>query len=170
MKTIAIMLLSLALGQTPGIVGTVETTFDKQANFAAFHTYTWIAGYNAERDDAHKAIIAACEAEMTKLGFKKAAAGTPADVSLAYYTVKATYVDAKALDTPQPNGGNGGLPNAALGRLVVIMRRGASRTEQLWSASTREFVDPDPTKVTPTIQAATAKIFATYPGATPKKP
>ena|SRR6187399_507704 len=170
MKTIAIVLLSLALGQTPGIVGTVETTFDKKANFAAFRTYNWISGYNAERADAHKAILAAFEAEMTKLGFTKVEAGAKADVNLAYYTVKATYVDAKALDTPQPNAGTGGLPNAALGRLVVIMRAGASRTEQLWSASTREFIDPDPAKVTPTIQAATAKLFATYPGLAPKKP
>ena len=87
MTSIGILLLSLALGQVDGVVGKVETTFDKKANFASFRTYSWGPGYNAARADVHKMIVAACEAEMLKSGFTKVPTG--ADVTLAYYTVSA---------------------------------------------------------------------------------
>jgi hypothetical protein len=52
---------------------------------------------------------------------------------------------------------------------VVIMREGTSTTHQLWSASTRELVDPDPAKLPDTIRSATARLFNTYPGRAPKR-
>ena len=168
MKTIGIILAALALGQSSEVVGKVETTFDKKANFAALRTYSWAPGYNAQRADAHKMIVAACEAEMVKSGFTRVETG--ADVTIAYYTVTSTYVDVKALDKAQKAGAPGGTaPRSSVGRLVVIMRAGSSMTQQLWSASTREFVDPDPVKLDDTIRHAAAQLFDTYPGRKPKR-
>jgi hypothetical protein len=36
--------------------------------------------------------------------------------------------------------------------------------QPLWSAATREYLDPDRAKLGATIQAVTARLFATYPG------
>ena len=167
MTSIGILLLSLALGQVSEVVGKVETTFDKKANFASFRTYSWAPGYNAARADVHKMIVAACEAEMTKSGFKQVPVG--ADVTLAYYTVSATYGDPKALDKAQREGSDATPPRGTVGRLVVIMRSGTLPTQQLWSASTRELIDPDPAKLPDTIKNATARLFETYPGRTVKR-
>jgi hypothetical protein len=72
-------------------------------------------------------IVAACEVEMTGLGFTKVGSG--ADVTRGYYTVARHDVDPKALDKIPP----GGAPTKIVGRLVVIMRSTVS-TEQLWTA------------------------------------
>ena len=42
------------------------------------------------------------------------------------------------------------------------MRSAASRQE-VWSAATRELLNPDPAKMSATIQAVTARLFETYP-------
>src|SRR5262245_27262569 len=92
----ALMLLLLS----PQKIGEVETHYDKKANFSAFHTYAWAKGHDAFDPEAHKAIIAAFEQQMTALGFKKAdAAG--ADVFLTYHTVRGSEVDLKTLDKLQ---------------------------------------------------------------------
>ena len=54
MKIMGLVLFSLVLaaqgaqvGAQGSQVGRVETTFDKKANFGAFRTYSWLAGYKA---------------------------------------------------------------------------------------------------------------------------
>jgi len=162
MKIIGLMLVSLLFAQQGATVGKVESKFDKKVNFAALHTYTWGAGLHADNPDVAAAIVAACEAEMNVLGLTKATAG--ADATLSYYTVRSTEVDLKALDKLQKEGRGGPAPTKTLGRLVVVMRSGATPFEQLWWASTREFVDPDPARLTDTVRSATARLFETYPG------
>ena len=168
MNGIGIVLLGLLLAAQSDVTGKVETTFDKKVNFAPLRTYTWSAGYNAYNPEAHKMIVAAFEAEMAGLGFTKVEKG--ADVTLAYYTVAGTDVDLKALDKMEREGKSGVAPTKARARLVVIMR-GATSNAQIWSASTREYVDP--ASLESTIQSVTARLFATYPGrksAGPKQP
>jgi len=166
MITLGILLFALTLGQTSEAVGKVETSFDKTANFATLRTYSWMTGYNAERASAHKLIVEACDAEMAKSGFTKVPTG--ADVTLAYYTVKSTYVDVKALDKLQQSGRDEAAPTNAVGRLVLIMRAG-DPAKQIWSASTREFLDPDAAKMGDTIKTATSRLFETYPTRVPVK-
>ena len=160
LSSLSILLFALTLGQASEVVGKVETSFDKTANFATLRTYSWMTGYNAERASAHKMIVEACDAEMAKLGFTKLPTG--ADVTLAYYTVKSSYVDLKALDKMQQSGRGEVADSNAVGRLVLIMRTG-DPAKQIWSASTREFIDPDPAKASDTIKTATARLFETYP-------
>jgi len=158
---IAMFLLGLLLMPQDGVIGKVETTYDKKANFSSFRTYSWTPGYNAYDPEAHKMVVAALEAEMATLGFTKVDSG--ADVTLAYYTVTGTDVDLKALDKQQRDGTAGPTPTKARARLVVIMRAAAS-SQQVWSASTREYLDPDRAKLSGTIQSVTGRLFNTYPG------
>jgi hypothetical protein len=106
-------------------------------------------------------VVAAIESELGKLGFTKVATG--ANVTVAYYTVRSTDIDLKALSASQQQGSTSGTAPRTVGRLVVMMRPGDATTETLWSASTREFIDPNPAAIDNTIQTATARLFAAYP-------
>ena len=163
MKLIELMLVSLFFAQQGAAVGKVESKFDKTTNFAGLHTYSWTPGSKTEIPQVGELIVAACDQEMAKLGFTKVPNG--ADVTLAFYTVRSTEVDLKALDKLEKNGGGGPTPTKTLGRLVVVMRSGAGSAPQLWSASTREFVDPDPARLGDTIHTVAARLFETYPRA-----
>lgn len=164
MHVIGLMLVSVALLLQGSNPTRVETTFDKNTNFANFRTYSWIPGYDAFNPDAHKIIVSAIEAEMTRLGFTKVTTG--ANVTLAYYTIAGTDVDSKALDKAQ-QAGSSATPTRTLGRLVVAMRSpavGNTAGKQLWTASTREYVDPDIAKLPETVKGVTTRLFETYPG------
>ena len=158
MKSIVVLLIGLALTQAPA-VGKVESTFDKTANFASFRTYAWTPGRHAFNPAAHQLIIEALEAEMAARGFTKVASG--GDVTLSYSSMAVTNVDLKALEKLESAGGSGAAPTKDLGRLVVVMRTKARR--QVWSAATREYLEPTIEKLGATIKTVTARLFETYP-------
>lgn len=158
------LVLVLGLALQGGATEQVETKFDKKTNFATLGTYSWTSGYNALNPEAHKLIVAAFEAEMAGLGFTKVTSG--ANVTLAYYAVASNSVDLEALDKA-PQAGIDAAPTRTLGRLVAIMRSPAgngTQSQQLWSASTRQFLDPDPARLGDTVRAVAARLFETYPG------
>jgi len=156
MKSVAILLLGFLLtGQQP-VPGAVESTFDKKTNFGAIKTYAWTRGTNAFSPDVHKLIVTAVEKEMAALGLTPAASG--ADVTVAYYSMALVNVDLKALDKIDDKSA---LATKDLGKLVVVMRNKAN--QQIWSAQSREFLDPDRTKLESTISTVTARLFAAYP-------
>ena len=160
MKGAVIVLLGLLAATQSAGGGKVDSSFDKKANFAALRTYTWSGGTHADTPATHKMIVAAVDAEMASRGFTQVPTG--ADVTLAYYTGYTTEVDLKALDKLEREGKGGATPTKALGRLSVKMR-GAASQQEVWSAATRELLNPDPAKLSPTIQAVTARLFETYP-------
>ena len=166
MKSVVIVLLGLLVAPQGDVIGKVETEYDKKASFTALRTYTWNAGHDAYNPEAHKMVVAAFESEMASLGFTKVEGG--ADVTLSYYTVTGTDVDLKALDKMEREGRSGLAPTKARARLVVVMR-GAASNRRLWSASTREYLDPDPARLGGTILSVTSRLFATYPGRAPAR-
>ena len=166
MKSVVIVLLGLLVAPQDAAVGKVESEFDKKVNFSELRTYAWTSGYDANRPDAHKAIVAAFEAQMASLGLTKVASG--ADVTLAYYTVASFEVDLKDLEKMEREGRRGIAPTKGLGRLVVMMR-GTASNQRIWAASTREYLDPDTAKLPDTIRTVTARLFDTYPGRKPAR-
>ena len=156
MKSVAIILLGLLVQLPP--IGKVDSEFDKKTNFAALKTYSWITGTNALIPEAHKMIVAAVDTELASLGLKQVTSG--ADVTVAYYTLTITNVDLKALEKAQRENKQT-TASKELGKLIVTMRTPAR--QQLWTAGTREFLDPDRAKLGATIQDVTARLFATYP-------
>ena len=159
MKSIAVILLGLALAQAPA-VGKVDSTFDKNANFTAFKTYAWSGGTRAFNPAADKIIAAAVEAEMSKLGLTKVASG--ADVGLSYHTTTVTNVDFEALEKLERAKSAESAATRILGKLVVNVKDPASG-RSLWSASTREYLDPDIAKLAESVGAVAARLFETYP-------
>jgi hypothetical protein len=157
MKSVAVLLLGLLMQLPP--IGKVDSEFDKKANFAAIRTYSWVTGTDALIPEAHQMIVAAVDAELASLGLTRVASG--ADVTVTYYTLTITNVDLKALDKAQRENQPASTANKELGKLIVTMRTPAR--QQLWSAGTREYLDPNRAVLGATIQGVTARLFATYP-------
>lgn len=157
-KGAMLLLGCMMLVQTPPI-GKVDSTFDKKTNFAGLRTYQWLPGSPAFNPDVHKMIVGAIDAEMSALGLTPAASG--ADVTLAYYAMAITNVDLKALDKIEREGGSRSAANKTLGRLVIVMRNPAH--QQIWTAATREYLDPNVQTFGASIKPVTARLFATYP-------
>ena len=160
---VMVVLGCVMLLQTPPI-GKVDSTFDKSADFAALRTYKWLPGTPAFNPVAHEMIVAAVEAEMAAVGFTKAESG--ADVTLAYYAMAITNVDLEALDKIEREGTSRAAANKTLGRLVVVMRNAAQK--QIWTAATREYLEPMIEKFQPAITIVTARLFETYPTRRPR--
>lgn len=156
MNSIVVLLVTLVASQAPPI-GKAESTFDKKANFASFRTYSWTQGSHAFNPAAHKLIVDALEEEMAARGFTKVATG--ADVTLSYSSMAIKNVNLKQLEQAERAGSVA--PTKDLGRLVVVMRNPAR--QQLWSAATREYLEPDIEKLGASIKAVAARLFATYP-------
>ena len=158
-KIVMLFLGGLMLAQMPPI-GKAESTFDKNTNFGSLRTYAWKPGAPAFNPVVHNMIVAALEAEMSGLGFTKAAAAD-ADVTLAYYAMAVSYVDLDALDKIERERKTPVASNKTLGKLVVVMRNKAER--QIWTAATREYVEPAVEKFTETIGVVSDRLFETYP-------
>ena len=162
MKLMMFALVGLLVYGQSDAIGKVESEFDKKANFAALHTYTWSGGAPALNAEAHRLVVAAFEKEMAARGFKQVASG--ADVTLSYYNVTSNDVDLKKLEEIEKAGG-GTAPTIMRARMLIVMRSAASH-QQLWSAITREHVEP--TQLAATVARVAERLFATYPGNNPR--
>lgn len=156
------LLLLLAASQKTPVLGTVESTFDKKADFTKLQTYAWNKGQEAFDPRAHKVIVEAIDGQMASLGFKKAPAAS-ADVIVKYHSVRGTYVDLKSLEKAQKQGQAGGGTETAVGTLVIVMYPRGETEKPLWQARTRRPLTADAATATGEIQKAAADLFDTYP-------
>lgn len=161
MKIMMLALVGLFVYTQADAIGKVESSFDKKTNFAELRTYSWSGGARALNAEADRLVVAAFEKEMAALGFKQVASG--ADVTLSYYNVTSNDVDMKKLDEATRAGG--AAPTKMRARMMVVMRAPATRAE-LWTAITREYVEPD--QLAATVQRVAERLFATYPGKKPR--
>ena len=158
MKSLAILLVGFLFTAQQPAPGRVESTFDRKTDFAAIKTYSWTTGTDALVPEAHKLIVESIDKQAAAAGLKLVTTG--GDATLAYYTMTVTNVDLKALDKMDKKAAIA--PTKELGKLVVVMRNPAH--QQVWSAISREYLDPDRAKLEATIQTVTERLFATYPG------
>ena len=161
MKVMMLALFGLFVYAQSDAIGKVESSFDKKTNFAGLHTYSWSGGARAYNEEAHRLLVAAFEKEMTALGFKQVTSG--ADVTLSYYNITSTDVDLKKLDEATRSGA--ATPTKTRARMMIVMRAPATRAE-IWTAITREYVEPD--QLAATVQRVAERLFATYPGKKPR--
>jgi hypothetical protein len=161
MKIMIVALVGLLVHAQSDAIGKVESSFDKKADFAALHTYTWSGGAHALNPEADRLVVAAFEKEMSALGFKQVTSG--ADVTLSYYNITSTDVDLKKLEEATRAGSVPSTKTRA--RMMIVMRSPATRGE-IWSAITREYVEPD--QLAATVQRVAERLFATYPGKKPR--
>jgi Domain of unknown function (DUF4136) len=154
--TLAIL---LSLTQLPPKEGKIETTKDSKTDFSKFTTYTWVQGYPAHDQVAHKVITEGIEAELAARGFNKLEQGQ-GSVNIRYFTVLRTDVDLDSLDKMKKEGKPPETKN--LGRLVIVMRDATDK--RVWTADTVQPVSLDPTTRAEQIRSLVARMFETYPG------
>jgi hypothetical protein len=162
MNSLACALLLLVVSQKTPVLGPVESSFDKAADFAKLRTYAWNKGQEAFDPRVHKVVVDAVEAQMTSLGFTKAPEAS-ADVILKYHSVRGTYVDLKSLEKSQKQGQSGGGTETAVGTLVVVIYPRGETEKPLWTARTRRPLTGDAAAVTSQIEKVVADLFETYP-------
>ena len=116
-----ILALMFAVPQTPSKNFDVDSTFEKQRDFASFKTYAWAAGHDAFDRSVDKLIRNAIDSEMKALGFGPGVAGK-ADVTIRYHSGLSTEVDLKALGRmSKEEAAAKAPPTHKLGVLAVVM-------------------------------------------------
>lgn len=156
-----LMLALLLVAQGRPATGKVNSTFDKSADFKSLQTYGWIAGQNAFDPAAHKAIVAAIDAEMAALGLKKVE-GRTGQVTVRYLAVRSTSVDLDKLEQLERKGADPAGANVTVGRLIIALED-AKSSRRLWAADSVEVVDPAAADREETVKRVVARMFETYP-------
>jgi hypothetical protein len=156
-----LMLALLLVAQGRPATGKVNSTFDKSADFKSLQTYGWIAGQNAFDPAAHKAIVAAIDAEMAALGLKKVE-GRTGQVTVRYLAVRSTSVDLDKLEQLERKGADPAGANVTVGRLIIALED-ATSNRRLWAADSVEAVDPAAADREETVKRVVARMFETYP-------
>jgi DNA-binding PucR family transcriptional regulator len=156
-----LMLALLLVAQGRPAPGKVNSTFDKAVDFKTFQTYGWIAGQNAFDPAAHKAIVAAIDAEMASLGLKKVE-GRAGQVTVRYLAVRSTSVDLDKLEALERKGADPAGADVTVGRLVIALED-AKSNRRLWAADSVEPVDPKAADREDTVKRVVARMFETYP-------
>ena len=155
-----ILALMLAVPQTPSKNFDVDSTFEKQRDFASFKTYAWAAGHDAFDRSVDKLIRNAIDSEMKALGFGPGVAGK-ADVTIRYHSGLSTEVDLKALGKmSKEEAAIKAPPTHKLGVLAVVMHD--AKGQQVWAAKTKSYVDPaaSPEDIA---KRVVQRLFETYP-------
>lgn len=149
--------LGLVFAQT---IGEVESVADRNVDFAAYQTYAWSQGREADDPAVHKLIVDAIDGEMARQGLTKADARV-ADVTIQYRSVRGSYLDEDALKKSHKEGWVNPSDPEILVSLVVQLRP-AGRTDPVWEARTRRVLSDTPAAQEREIRSAIAALFRTY--------
>jgi hypothetical protein len=165
----------------------VRYNFDKQANFANFKTYKWVAIKGAEKpnDIVDGQIKAAVDAELAKKGLTRVEADT-ADLYIGYQVAVTTEKQYTSFDSGWGYGpgyygggwyGHGGMSTTTgttstiyIGQLAVDMYSTASKT-LVWRGNASKTIDTraKPDKQQKNLAKAMTKLFKNYPPPVEKK-
>jgi hypothetical protein len=154
--------LVLALVQSGPAPGKVISSIDKTADFASVRTYAWEKGQEVFDREAHKAIVAAIDAELLSRGIRPAADSQSADVLVRYDGLASSYVDLDELQRVTKKDPSALAPTKMLGSLAISMRRPKS-SERIWLGHARDFVDVSPGARDASLLKIVAHVFETYP-------
>jgi hypothetical protein len=156
---VATLAILLSVAQLPPKEGAIETTKDSKADFSKFTTYTWVQGYPAHDQVAHKVIVEGIDAELAARGFQKLEKGE-GSVTIRYFSVMRTDVDLDSLDKMKKEGKPAVTKN--LGRLVIVMRDASDK--RVWTADTVQPVSLDAATRAEQVRSLVTRMFETYPG------
>jgi uncharacterized protein DUF4136 len=178
-------LLTLALaGATTVSAQDVRFNFDKDATFASFKTYKWVAIKGAEPvgDIADKMIKETIDAELAKKGLTKSEG--EADLYIGYQAAVGTEKQYTSYDTGWGYGpgwgggwygGGGGMTTGStstiyVGQLAVDMYS-AQAKKLVWRGAASKTLDAKakPDKQQKNLTKAVAKLLKNYPPPPPKK-
>ena len=186
MKSLYLLPLVLLLaGSSPAVAQDVRYNFDKQADFAGFKTYKWVAikGATPLSDLADRQIKASVDMELSKKGLMKTDTDA-ADLYIGYQAAVGTEKEYTSFDTgysygPGWGGGwygsGGGMTTGTtttiyVGQLALDMYTHAPKA-LVWRGTASKTLDPKakPEKQQKNLDKAVAKMLKNYPPPPPKK-
>ena len=186
-KVFALALGLLLVGAASALAQDIKYNFDKQANFAAFKTYKWVAIKGAQpiNELVEKQIKAAIDKELATKGLTKTEADT-ADLYIGYQAA----VDSEKVYTSYTSGwgygpgwygggwyGGGGMQTTTgqtttilVGQLAVDMYSTAAKS-LVWRGTATKTIDQKakPDKQEKNLAKAMQKLFKNYPPPVDKK-
>jgi hypothetical protein len=181
MRTLAVLPVALLLaGASTAVAQDVRYNFDKQASFAAFKTYKWVAlkGAPPLSDLVDRQVKAAVDAELSRKGLTKAT-GDDADLYVGYQAAVDSEKQFTSYDTGWGYGpgwygagwygGGGGMTTGQtstiyVGQLAVDMYASSPHT-LVWRGVASKTLDQKakPEKQQKNLEKAVAKLLKNYP-------
>src|SRR5262245_39676786 len=181
-----LVVLLLVIGARSASAQDVRYNFDKQADFAKFKTYKWVAIKDAAKvsDLVDKQIKDTVDAELAKKGLSKTDADS-ADLYVGYQAGVGQEKEYTSFDTGWGYGpgwygggwygGGGGMTTGQTSKIYVGQLAFDMYTPQakslVWRGVGSKTIDPKakPEKQQKNLTKAVAKIFKNYPPPPPKK-
>ena len=181
MRTLAVLPVALLLaGASTAVAQDVRYNFDKQASFATFKTYKWVAlkGAPPLSDLVDRQVKAAVDAELSRKGLTKAT-GDDADLYVGYQAAVDQEKEFTSYDTGWGYGpgwygagwygGGGGMTTGQtstiyVGQLAVDMYASSPHT-LVWRGVASKTLDQKakPDKQQKNLEKAVAKLLKNYP-------
>lgn len=179
------LVLALTAGLGTAAAQDVRYNFDKQANFAGFKTYKWVAIKGAQplSDLVDKQIKASVDAELAKKGLTRSEADS-ADLYIGYQAAVSTEKEYTSYDTGWGYGpgwgggwygGGGGITTGQtstiyVGQLALDMYASGPKA-LVWRGNASKTIDAKakPEKQQKNLDKAVAKMLKNYPPPPPKK-
>jgi len=146
----------------------VDLDYDREADFAAFRTYSWKDPVGAAKDpQMHTRIVWYVERELEKKGLKKAPEGK-GDLLVRYYTKGREGLKGTPTQGELPVPGGAGHPTTSVdfqrvseGMLVLELQR-ASDEKPVWRAGT-EYASIDKKRLDAETVSAVRMLLSKYP-------
>jgi Domain of unknown function (DUF4136) len=184
MKPLFASLVMLLVGTGVAAAQDVRYNFDKQANFAGFKTYKWVAikGATQLSELVDRQVKSAVDAELSKKGLSKSESDT-ADLYIGYQAAVGQEKEYTSFDTGWGYGpgwgggwygGGGGMTTGTtstiyIGQLALDMYASAPKS-LVWRGNASKTLDPKakPEKQQKNLDKAVAKLLKNYPPPPPK--
>jgi hypothetical protein len=183
MKDRAVRSIGLVLAFTlAACAPKVAIDFDKDVDFARYHTYSWEAGTPVKNDLMDRRIIKAIDDQLTTKGYQKTE--TNPDMFVTYHAAlsEEVYYNTTSMGVGYGPGwgpgygwyGRGGGWGMASGTSVTTPNKVVTGTlnvdiydakdkQMIWRGTGSDTVSQDPEKNTEKIQEATAAMFEKFP-------
>lgn len=153
-----LLLVSLQSWPEPG---QVVSSIDKTADFSSVRTYAWERGIEVADREAHKLVVAAIEAELSKRGMRLVES-TSADIIVRYDALSSTPANLDELQRTSKKDPNAVAATKVLGSLAISTHRNRS-PNRMWLGHARDVVDTTPAGREAAVRKIVARVFETYP-------
>ena len=151
-----------------GSTMTVNTDYDRAANFTTLKTYTWREGTKLPNPLMEQRVIDAVDAQMKAKGLTRVDSG--GDISITYHAAATESMDVQTFSTGSYYGCWGGCMSTAsttvrpvtTGTLIVDMVD-ARTNKMLWRGSGTDTVTGEPADSERKINEAVVRMFQAFP-------
>ena len=164
----AIPVLALTLVAMACSSVTVNTDFDRGADFSRYQTYSWRQGTPARNQLMDRRIVAAVDNQLRSKGLMRVDSGAGPNLFVTYHAAVRQELDIQTVDYGRPYRCFGGCARTTtvrpvdVGTLVVDLVDTRGNT-LVWRGMASDAISSDPEETTKKINEGVDKMFENYP-------